>query len=673
MEPRRGNSSPLSAELEIVVHWTKQDMAESSESGSSSCSEQNRNQNKWQPSLILLDEPNKVKHQLRLDLLKAALEGDTEEAERLINDNSSMSLSSAAITEGQETIFHVAAGAKQTDFVEKMIKLMANYNDLKLQNEKGNTAFCFAVMAGSISVAEKMLEKDYSLLEIRGGEQLTPLYLAALFGQRDMALFLYRQHYKNKGILTGEDKKQIFFASIDTTLYDLALELLQVDNENELAMTSYLHREAILTPLHKLALTPLHMLDQSSRSDLLNQALELVKLLWEKILEKMGDQVWSYFDEHRELLFDAAHLGNFKFLAELIRLYPDLVHQKDDQQRTIFHIAIMYRYGDLFQLIHKIGFNKQLIATYLDKDNNSLLHLAAKYPNPKLVNSMSGAALEMQRELQIFKDVELLVMPSYRELQNRNGKTPRELFTSTHEDLLKNGEQWMRTTASQCILVATIIATIVFPATSKLSGGYNDKGIPIHQRNIVDRVFTMTDGITLSFSSISILLFLSILTSRFAVNDFYKSLPLKLVAGLLTLLISIAAMMLAFIPSFFMDYDHRTSNVIPILGTVSWMQLVFELKEIMDLWLLILGVFYVVKLFLTQMEAKKVNCPIWTYYICKRGPSSFLKSCANVLVYADTGAILSSQGISPLFQTGNSGGPDKFKLPAVVILASSDW
>lgn len=76
-----------------------------------------------------------------------------------------------------------------------------------------------------------------------------------------------------------------------------------------------------------------------------------------------------------------------------------------------------------------------------------------------------------------------------------------------------------------------------------------------------------------------------------------------------------------------MELNHELCFSIFFLAAVqvSWMQLVFELKEIMDLWLLILGVFYVVKLFLTQMEAKKVNCPIWTYYICKRGPSSFLK------------------------------------------------
>ncbi|KAJ0013308.1 hypothetical protein Pint_20993 [Pistacia integerrima] len=53
-------------------------------------------------------------------------------------------------------------------------------------------------------------------------------------------------------------------------------------------------------------------------------------------------------------------------------------------------------------------------------------------------------------------------------------------------------------------------------------------------------------------------------------------------------------------------------------------------------------------------------------------PEDTIQSCANVLVSADAGVILSSQGIAPLFQTGNSGGPDIFKLPAAVVFASSD-
>ncbi|KAJ0014018.1 hypothetical protein Pint_21596 [Pistacia integerrima] len=419
----------------------------------------------WFPSLHLLTDRNPEKEKLRLDLLNAALEGNIDAVNSqlnnpLLSDSSSSSLSASsssssastpspfnvAITEKRETIFHVAAGANQTDFVEKMIGKIAPA-DLKLRNVKGNTAFCLAVMAGNKSIAEQMLNKNPELLTFRGGGNLTPLSLAAMFGEREMALYLNRRY--PRGTLELADKKQLFFDSIDTSLYDLARELLEGEDadENELVMTEYEHGMDRLTPLHRLALTPFHLLDQNNRSkesvkcvwekileiigqksesdktSLLNQALALVKCLWEKIFKAKCDQVGDYLKEHRDLLFKAAQLGNFKFLGKLIELYPDL-------------------------------------------------------------------------------DVEKLVMASFRGLKNSEGKTPRELFSGTHAGLQKDGEKWMRNTASQYMLVATIIAAVVFQAAFTVPGGIHDgggnrnlEGTPTHRGDIVFRIFVMADTI----------------------------------------------------------------------------------------------------------------------------------------------------------------------------------
>lgn len=53
-------------------------------------------------------------------------------------------------------------------------------------------------------------------------------------------------------------------------------------------------------------------------------------------------------------------------------------------------------------------------------------------------------------------------------------------------------------------------------------------------------------------------------------------------------------------------------------------------------------------------------------------PENTIKSCANRLVSADAGVVLSSQGAGTLFQDRSSGGSNLFKAPAAVILASSD-
>ncbi|KAI9196619.1 hypothetical protein LWI28_025465 [Acer negundo] len=294
------------------------------------------------------------------------------------------------------------------------------------------------------------------------------------------------------------------------------------------------------------------------------QALDLVKCL-ERAIEAQKMDVGELISKPSNLLFDAAKSGNFEFLAELVRSYPDLVHLLDEQERSIFHISILYRHTSIFNLIYEIGFNKELIATYVDTEKNTMLHLAAKYPDPPPVSGLPGAAMEMQQELLMFEEVEMIMQPSLRETKNAEGRTPQELFTIEHKKLLHNGEKWMKNTANSCMVVATLIATVVFSAAFSVPGGNNEKtGIPLHLIETPFHIFAISDAIALSFSSISILMFLSILTSGYTEMDFKRSLPLKLMVGLWALFISIIAMMITFSSTFFMIYNDR-SNSIPIV------------------------------------------------------------------------------------------------------------
>ncbi|CAH1440984.1 unnamed protein product [Lactuca virosa] len=115
----------------------------------------------------------------------------------------------------------------------------------------------------------------------------------------------------------------------------------------------------------------------------------------------------------------------------------------------------------------------------------------------------------------------------------------------------------MKETASQSMVVAALIATIVFAAAFTVPGGYNQtNGVPMffHKRSFI--VFVISDAISLTFSSVSLLIFLSILTSRYAEDDFLELLPKRLMRGLTTLFFSIAAMMVAFSVSFFVLYQN---------------------------------------------------------------------------------------------------------------------
>ncbi|KAK9062081.1 hypothetical protein SSX86_019266 [Deinandra increscens subsp. villosa] len=268
------------------------------------------------------------------------------------------------------------------------------------------------------------------------------------------------------------------------------------------------------------------------------------------------------------VLFIAAEMGNATFLVELIRRYPDLMWKVNDNNQTIFHIAVKDRHEGIYNLLYEIGSMKDLITPLRDVDENNMLHLAGKSATKERLADVSGAALQMQRELLWFKEVRNMIPPSYRERKNKDGLTPRELFTEEHKELIIEGEKWMKGTASQCMVVAALIATIVFAAAFTIPGGYNqNNGNPIFYRKSIFVVFVVADAISLFLSSASILTFLSILTSRYAERDFVESLPTKLMLGLATLFLSITTMMITFSVSFFILY-HKEMKWIPIFISV---------------------------------------------------------------------------------------------------------
>jgi hypothetical protein len=158
--------------------------------------------------------------------------------------------------------------------------------------------------------------------------------------------------------------------------------------------------------------------------------------------------------------------------------------------------------------------------------------------------------------LLFLQEVKKIVPPSFVEMMNSEELTPSQLFSRDHEVLARRGEEWMKVTANSCMVVASLVATGVFAASFSLPGGNNDeKKSPNYLTHPLFTTFCLSNAMALRSSSISILIFLSNLLSRFAANYFRKSLPRQLIFGLLTLFVSIISMMVAFGSAFFITYN----------------------------------------------------------------------------------------------------------------------
>ncbi|KAM5585125.1 ankyrin repeat-containing protein ITN1-like [Rosa sericea] len=521
------------------------------------------------PSLHLLEHKNRDLYLMKcVPLYKYALKGDWEAAEQILKKD--RTLLSASISRGWDTVLHIAAGARHVHFVEKLVEIM-DKEHLALQDINGNTALCIAAAAGSVDIAQILIKHNDSLLTIRGGQKMAPPYMAAMLGQSEMAWYLYP---KSKKMMEKTDLENLFFSCINNGLYDLALQLLDTDRALAKARTD---RPKNKTALHILARRPSVFGSQSPgmwgrlmNSFLpgfkfafkrnLNQAdkaLHLVQRLWEEILKDEHDDVMRLIKYPSNLIFDATELGNYEFLAALMSSYPELVWETDEKNRTIIHVAVLHRHASIFNLVHEIGSIKDVIVTYEDDQGNNIVHMVAKAAPQNQLNLVSGVALQMQRELVWFEEIKKIVQPQYIEMENKKGKTPQELFTEEHKMLMRQGEKWMKDTATSCLLVATIIATVVFSAAFSIPGGADDHtGKPNFLKEKAFLYFTIADGVALFSSSTAMLMFLFILTSRYAENDFLKSLPLKLMVGLTCLFISIASMMMAFSTALYLSCQY---------------------------------------------------------------------------------------------------------------------
>ncbi|KAK3200076.1 hypothetical protein Dsin_023491 [Dipteronia sinensis] len=292
------------------------------------------------------------------------------------------------------------------------------------------------------------------------------------------------------------------------------------------------------------------------------EALKLVEHLWENVADQLDyNQISELVNEPFRLISTAAEEGNIDFLSILIHKNPALILKVNEAGHTIFHTAVSYRHKNILKLLYEIPSMKDVIfAVEVGKEKNNILHLAAKLPpDQDGLNVGAGAVFLMQRELLWFQEVRKLMPPIFAEAKNKDSETARTLFFKEHKGLMKEGEEWMKRNAESCMLVATLIATVVFAAAITVPGGVKeDTGAPNFLKKAAFMIFAISDTISLVSSSCSLLTFLSIFTARYAEEEFLWSLPNKLFWGVLTLFVSIIAMMVVFCATMFIIFYDGT-------------------------------------------------------------------------------------------------------------------
>ncbi|GER36061.1 ankyrin repeat-containing protein [Striga asiatica] len=493
-----------------------------------------------------------------LPLYRATLMGEWDRAKQIIDRDPHATRARIAFT--LETSLHIAVGTgKALHFVQNLVDIMSD-DLLGVKDELGYTALHVASLTGNTAAAKILVGRRPDLLCVPDNKGSFPVHLAALSAHGETLWYLISETKDDwfPSPYLGETGLKLLCTVIDADIFggcvfgsDVALYLAK--KYTHLAAlklrdgTSALSRVALKDSAFSsgvrrfnfwerfIPLTVFFDISPVPRAKAHRQrkrthelAFELVQSLC-KNMESLDYKQASGI--YVDVMLTAARLGVHEVIEELVATFPAAIYSRNfHSKQYIFHVAVENRSEKVFNLIYQTSSLRHQYSDLVDANGNTLLHLAARLAPPHKLN------LEVKKFLH----------PYSRERMNNSGKTPKMVFTDEHKELKAEGEKWMKDTANSCTIAAALIATVVFAAAITVPGGNASNGFPFFSTKAAFIIFAVSDAVSLFTSTSSLLMFLSILTSRYAEEDFLYALPKRLCIGLVTLFMSISFMMVAF-------------------------------------------------------------------------------------------------------------------------------
>nr|KAJ0196646.1 hypothetical protein LSAT_V11C700357630 [Lactuca sativa]KAJ0197666.1 hypothetical protein LSAT_V11C700357650 [Lactuca sativa] len=583
----------------------------------------------WDELQTIYGPSNKQEEELPYDqrtIFEAILSGNWEEVDGLLNNRSFKVTVVDKVANNGNTALHIAVGnVTDQEFLRKLLGVTPENTQLSnVQNSDGSTLLHVAAMVGDVIVAEMLVAREAALLFTKDKKHRLPLAIALLNLDEKMSRFLKDQMIKyrewNTDVLSGISGDELLVILISSKQFEKANEWLK-----PLHKTRY-YSDAVLMAIAQNFPSELNALEKyidiihrrvkgilktasdymkgrrsnslfemiiwvyvamcisiEERARVYNDAIKLLN----HVCSSIHDNYQPISEHHRyykDPIFEATRQNAYEVVQQIVLRFPNAIWSANEDGHNIVQYAVINRSENVYNVLYQMNKHKNTYKTIKDPSQNNLLHLAARLAPASRLNLISGAALQVQHELKWFKEVKRFVSPLCITEKNSFGETPEMVFTREHKELVIEGEKWIKTTAESYTITVALITTIVFAAAITVPGGNNqDMGIPLFTNNPAFTIFAISDAISLFTAVTSLLIFLSILTTRFAQQDFLYKLPTKLMVGLVMLLTSTTAMIVAFGATLYLVFGQGNSKIlIPIvvltcLSIISFVILQFPL------------------------------------------------------------------------------------------------
>ncbi|XP_006595404.1 uncharacterized protein LOC114373299 [Glycine soja] len=151
-------------------------------------------------------------------------------------------------------------------------------------------------------------------------------------------------------------------------------------------------------------------------------------------------------------MFDAAKSGNIMILEFLLKDHPDLLFEVDcKEQRSLLHIAMLYRQESVYRLILNKGDSKKVMIQLIDFEGNNILHLAGMPARPEERFGLSTDHVLMHSE---------------------------ERWFQSHKELHKEAVSEVKDAANTLVVVATLVISLGITAGMTISVNDIDAILP---------------------------------------------------------------------------------------------------------------------------------------------------------------------------------------------------
>ncbi|KVG51525.1 Ankyrin repeat-containing protein [Cynara cardunculus var. scolymus] len=429
------------------------------------------------------------------------------------------------------TLLHmvVEKGQNAYDIVEKLLLFIRKKKEekeiLEHKNADGSTALHVAVSVGNKHAMKLLVDQHKDLLTIRDKKDQDPLIKAFNNMQFDTFVYLFKVAVGNdkaKQLVISQGSKKgasLVVNAITAKQYSTAHELIRTfpkfSTESDRVLMAIARTfpnelnywETLVYPTltyldvcgggggggGRGAVPPIKHIEKKIKVS--KEAKRVLQLVCYKIhmLTLLGTP-HPYYDKP---ILEAA-IKNADNVFTCILIYsPEAIKSRHENGYDIFQLAVIHRSDKIYNRLYLIGEDKNRYRTIKDSSENNMLHLAGRSAPSQVLKRRTGAALQLQRELQWFEELKNFMHPSAITEENSFGETPHQVFTREHENLVKEGEKWMKTTAESCSISAALITTIVFTAAITVPGGSDQQtGIPILPKRLIIGLCTLLLSIT---------------------------------------------------------------------------------------------------------------------------------------------------------------------------------